>query len=83
MAGPITSRAILSVLQGTAGHAPITCTQAKLDRMEADYLRCSRRTMFQIKCHSKTQGEHCLWLRAFMDTCTKGILGKLSKGLDV
>ena len=30
----------------------------------------------QVKCFNKTPEEHCVWVEAFVENCTKGILGK-------
>ena len=32
---------------------------------------------YQVTCRSTTPHQMCLWLQAFVDTCTKDILGKM------
>ena len=49
LAGKITSKAVLSLLLGTGGHRPVLrCGQEKLNKMEKDFKKCTRRVQYQV-----------------------------------
>ena len=49
VAGEITSKAVLSLLLGTGGHQPVLrCGQEKLNKMEKDFKKCTRRVQYQV-----------------------------------
>ena len=42
-------------------------------------LRTVEKSFDQVKCFNKRPEEHCVWMKAFVENCTKGILGKCSE----
>ena len=53
-----------------------TCDQQELNKMEVEFQACLKRAQYQIKCCSKGKLDQCVWIQAFIDHCTKGVLGK-------
>ena len=77
VAGPVTSRVVLATLHKARGHTRfITCSQRQLNKMERDFGSCVRKVQHQIRCKSTTPHERCTWVQAFIQTCTKEILGE-------
>ena len=77
VAGPVTSRAILATLHKARGHTQlVTCSQRQLNKMERDFGACVRKVQYQIRCKSTTPHQRCTWVQAFIQTCTKEILGE-------
>ena len=42
-------------------------------------MRTVEKSFDQVKCFNKRPEEHCVWMKAFVENCTKGILGKCSE----
>jgi len=77
VAGSVTSRAILALLHKARGHTQlITCSQHQLNKMERDFGACVRKVQHQIRCKSATPHQRCTWVQAFIQTCTREILGQ-------
>ena len=77
MAGQVTSRAVLALLHRARGHKQmITCSQRQLNKMERNFGACVRKVQYQIRCKSATPHQRCTWVQAFVQTCTKEILGQ-------
>ena len=77
MAGQVTSRAVLALLHRARGHNQIiTCSQHQLNKMERNFGACVRKVQYQIRCKSATPHQRCTWVQAFIQTCTKEILGQ-------
>jgi len=76
VAGPVTSKAVLALLLQASGHSKvINCSQRQLNKMEAALAACVRKVQYQVMCRSTTPRQMCLWLQAFVTTCSKDILG--------
>ena len=77
VAGEVTSRALLSLLHRARGHTPlIACSQHELNKMERDFGACVRKVQYQLRCKSTNPNQRCSWVQAFMETCTKEVLGR-------
>ena len=59
VAGEMTSKAVLSLLLATGGHQPVLrCGQEKLNKMEKEFKKCTRRVQYQVTLTASKQARY-------------------------
>ena len=70
----VTTDLIVEILLSEAGHSALLCGQAEWDQVAKNYHHCVEQVQHQLECGG--QGGLCIWVQAFVDSCTGRVMGQ-------